>query len=232
MSNTDINPGRRHQTRREWLHDVLEADHTGGRLSVCVDTVLVTLIVANVVAFAMSTVEPFYARHEAWLELFNTVSVLIFSFEYLARLWVCVDLPPLRHLPNWLARLKFAVRPLMLVDLLAIAPFYLSLFFQLDLRVLRVFRLVRFLKLARYSPALQTLAKVVANERHALCGAVIVMCALLLFASTVMYFLERHVQPDAFGSVPAPCGGRSPRSPRWAMAMSRRRPIWARCSVA
>ena len=62
---------------------------------------------------------------------------------------------------------------------------------------------MRFLKLARYSPALQTLGKVVVNERHALGGAAIVMCALLLFASTVMYFLERHVQPEVFGSVPA-----------------------------
>ena len=91
----------------------------------------------------------------------------------------------------------------MIVDFLAIAPFYLSMFFQIDLRVLRVFRLVRFLKLARYSPALQTLGKVVVNERHALSGAAIVMCGLLLFASTVMYFLERHVQPEVFGSVPA-----------------------------
>ena len=64
----------------------------------------------------------------------------------------------------------------MIVDFLAIAPFYLSVLLQMDLRVLRVFRLIRFLKLARYSPALQTLGKVVVNERHALGGAAIVMC--------------------------------------------------------
>ena len=188
---------------RLWLHDVLEGGHSGNRVSLCVDTFLFVLIIVNVVAFALGTIDEFYDRHGPLLELLNVVSVAIFTVEFAARLWACVEFLPLRHLPPWKARLRFAVRPLMIVDFLAIAPFYLSMFFQIDLRVLRVFRLVRFLKLARYSPALQTLGKVVVNERHALSGAAIVMCGLLLFASTVMYFLERHVQPEVFGSVPA-----------------------------
>jgi voltage-gated potassium channel len=68
---------------------------------------------------------------------------------------------------------------------------------------LRVFRLFRLLKLVRYSPALQTLGRVLADEYRALFGALLVMLVLLLFASTGMYFLERHAQPEAFGSIPA-----------------------------
>lgn len=191
------------QTLRNKVHGLLEASHGGTRLSVCIDVFLVTLIIMNVAAFAFGTIEEVHVRYGDYLELFNTISVAIFTVEYLARLWACVELPPLRHLPPWRARLKFAARPLMVVDFLAIAPFFLSVLFQVDLRILRVLRLIRFLKLARYSPAIQTLGNVVINERHALFGAAIVMCTLLLFASTVMYFLERHAQPDAFGSVPA-----------------------------
>lgn len=191
-----------HNLRRR-IHEVLEAGQGDSRLGACVDTFLVFLIIANVIAFSLGTIERIHLRHGELLELFEVFSVTIFTVEYAARLWACVELPPLRHLRHWRARLKFALRPLMIVDLVAILPFFLSVIFQLDLRVLRVLRLVRFLKLARYSPAMQTLARVMINERNALCASAIIMCTLLLFASTVMYFLERHVQPEAFGSVPA-----------------------------
>jgi voltage-gated potassium channel len=203
MSDVSKETSAKRQSPRLWLYDVLEGGHSGNRISLCVDGFLFALIIVNVVAFAFGTVDRFYARYGSLLEILNIVSVAIFTVEYVARMWVCVEHLPLRHLAPWKARLKFAFRPLMLVDFLAVAPFYLSVLFQIDLRVLRVFRLVRFLKLARYSPALQTLARVVINERHALVGSAIVMCALLMFASTVMYFLERHVQPEDFGSVPA-----------------------------
>jgi len=59
------------------------------------------------------------------------------------------------------------------------------------------------LKLARYSPAMQSLVTVISNERRALFGALLLMICLLLFASTGIYFVEHKAQPDAFGSVPA-----------------------------
>ncbi len=199
---SDYQPQSRAGLRLRVL-ELLEAGQSGDRASTAVDAFLIALIILNVIAFSLGTVDDIDARFGAGLELFNLVSVIVFTAEYILRLWVCVDLPPLRQLVHWRARLRFAVRPLLIVDLLAIAPFYLNFLFAIDLRVLRVLRLLRLFKLARYSPAMQTLARVVVNERHALVGAAIIMCSLLLVASTVIYFLERHVQPDAFGSVPA-----------------------------
>jgi voltage-gated potassium channel len=72
----------------------------------------------------------------------------------------------------------------------------------MDLRVLRVLRLFRLLKLVRYSPALQTLGRVIADEYRALLGALLIILVLLLFASTAAYFLERGVQPGKFDSIP------------------------------
>ena len=92
---------------------------------------------------------------------------------------------------------------MMVVDFLAIAPFYLAFFLAIDLRVLRVFRLLRFFKLARYSPALSSLSRVLWQERRALGAAMIVMSGALLVSSTLLYFIERHEQPEAFRSVPA-----------------------------
>ena len=109
----------------------------------------------------------------------------------------------LSRMKPWKARLRFATRPIMLIDLFAVLPFYFSWLVPMDLRALRVIRLFRLLKLVRYSPALQTLGRVLADEYRALLGALLVILVLLLFASTAMYSLEHEVQPDKFGSVPA-----------------------------
>ena len=95
---------------------------------------------------------------------------------------------------------------MMIIDLLAILPWYVYLFVPFDLRalrVLRLFRLFRLLKLLRYSPALQTLKRVVAHEYRALLGALLLMMMLMLFSAAIIYFLERGAQPDKFGSIPA-----------------------------
>ena len=188
---------------RKRLYEVLEARHSDDLLSVLFDSFIVVLIFANVIAFIAETVDHINARFGAAFELFNVISVIIFTIEYVVRLWVAVEAVPLRHLRPLRARLHFASRPLLVIDLLAVLPFYLSSFFGADLRILRVLRLLRFLKLARYSPALDTLGRVLVAEGRALVGALMVMISLLLFASSVIYFLERDVQPENFGSIPA-----------------------------
>ncbi len=202
MANTDHKSEDGNVSLRERLYIILEAGKTSDIPSLIFDSVMVGLIIANVVAFALETVPSVYASHGTALELFNVISVLIFTVEYVARVWVCVEHPPYRGQPPLRARRKFLVSPYMIIDLLAILPFYLALFIAIDLRVLRVFRLIRFLKLARYSPALASLGGTFKAERRALIGAIIIMLGLLMLVSSVMYFIEREAQPDAFGSVP------------------------------
>ena len=188
--------------RRE-VHDILEVGgdaHPAGRF---VNAFLIVLIFVNAIAFAAETVDHLAARYGALFYAFNIFSVAVFTIEYLLRLWSAVDIPMLSRLPPWRARLRFALRPIMLIDLFAVLPFYLQWVSRWTFRALRVLRLFRLLKLVRYSPALQTLGRVLADEYRALLGALLVILVLLLFASTAMYSLEHDVQPDKFGSVPA-----------------------------
>lgn len=90
-----------------------------------------------------------------------------------------------------------------LIDLVAVMPFLLGLLAPLPVDVRTVFGVLRFLKLARYSPALETLGSVLRRESRPLQSAVFIMALLMLGSSTVLYLVERHVNPQAFSSIPA-----------------------------
>jgi len=187
--------------RRE-VNDLLEVGgdaHPAGRL---VNAFIIVLIILNAIAFAADTVPALAERYAVEFEVFNVFSVIVFTIEYVLRVWSSVEIPMLSRLPRWQARLRFATRPMMIIDLLAFFPWYLHWIYPMDLRVLRLFRLFRLLKLVRYSPALQTLGRVIADEYRALLGALLVILVLLLFSATAMYYLEREAQPDKFGSIP------------------------------
>ncbi len=191
------------RTWRREVHDILEVGGDAYPIGRFVNGFIIVLIILNAVAFAAETVDHLAARYATFFYLFNIFSVAVFSVEYLLRLWSAVDIPMLSRMQPWKARLRFAAKPIMLIDLFAVLPFYFQWLIPIDLRALRVLRLFRLLKLVRYSPALQTLGRVLSEEYRALLGALLVMLVLLLFASTGIYFLEHNAQPDKFGSIPA-----------------------------
>jgi voltage-gated potassium channel len=187
--------------RRE-VHDVLEVAGDAHPMGRVVNGFIIVLIFLNAIAFAADTVPELAGRYRWEFAAFNAFSVIVFTVEYALRIWSAVEIPMLSRLPRWQARLRYAMRPMMIIDLLAFLPWYLHWLYPLDLRLLRVFRLFRLLMLVRYSPALQTLGRVVTDEYRALLGALLVILILLLFASSGMYLIERHMQPDKFGSIP------------------------------
>lgn len=192
--------GSRRLRRR--VYEIMEVGHGEDGASKAFDVFIVSLILLNIAAFIAETVPHLAATYGSWFHAFEIASVAMFTVEYALRLWSGIEMPYLAKLPAWKARLKLARRPMLIIDLLAILPFYLSQVFTLDLRVLRVLRLLRFLKLSRYSPAMHSLLRVLSNERRALIGAGLLLLAAVLFASTGIYFIESGAQPDKFGSVP------------------------------
>ncbi len=192
----------RHALRRT-VYETIEVGRGDQIVSRIFDASILTLILLNVVAFVMETVPEYGAAYAAQFEAFNIFSVAVFTVEYLLRLWTAIEVPFLRHYPPWKARLKLAATPALIIDLLAILPFYVQSLLGLDLRILRVLRLLRFLKLSRYSPALHTLMRVLSNERRSLLGAGLLLVTALLFASSGIYLIESQAQPDKFGSIPA-----------------------------
>ena len=192
------------KTIRQRIYHIIEGSHPDYLWAKVFDVFMVVLIIANVFAVIIETEPWINSRFAHIITWFEMVSVGIFTIEYLLRIWVCVEHQPVARHGPFVGRLRFAMGPYLLIDLLAIAPVYLSwLMPAMDLRVLRIFRLLRLLKLARYSPALNALTRVFISERRALGAALIVMMGLLIVCSTLVYHLEREVQPDKFSSIPA-----------------------------
>jgi voltage-gated potassium channel len=164
---------------------------------------LIVLILINVVAAVFETVPSVVHEHRALFNFIENFSLVVFGIEYLVRLWVCVELPRYRGTPAWRARAAYIVTPAAIIDFIAIAPFVLGFFLDLNLRTLVLLRLLRLFKLGRYSTGFQSLIEAVRRERQALLASFLVLFSVVLIAASLAYIAERSVQPEAFGSIPA-----------------------------
>ena len=189
------------------MHEILEIAEEGDRLSRAFDIFIVALIALNVIALIVATV-PGLSPYSRVFRVFELASVIIFSVEYVLRIWSCTESAEHKHPIK--GRIRFSLRGMMVIDLLAILPFYVALLVPaaavVDLRFLRAVRLMRvfrLFKLGRYSSALRTLGRVFRSKKEELGVAIFAVLVLLILASSLMYFAENAAQPEAFPSIPA-----------------------------
>lgn len=176
----------------------------GDTPSFMVDIFIQILIVSNVISVILETIEPLYQPYKLIFDSFDLFSVIIFSIEYILRVWSYTEDPKYKHPLK--GRLKLIKEPMLIIDFLAVAPFYLIQFVQIDLRfvrILRLFRLLRILKMARYIKAMQTLLQVIVLKKEELFIGIFAFLMVLIFTSSIIYIIEYPHQPDVFSSIPA-----------------------------
>ena len=140
---------------RRRVFEILEASDRDDKFSRVVDLFILVLIGLNVIAVLLETVKSVYVVWGPYFRAFEVFSIVVFSIEYVLRLWSCTENP--RYSRPLLGRLRFVVSLMGLVDFLAIAPFFIAPYVDLRfLRILRMFRLFRLAKVARYSSVLNT----------------------------------------------------------------------------
>jgi voltage-gated potassium channel len=188
---------------RRRVHEILDRTEEGDRIAQLVGTGLIVLIAANVAAVILESEPWLDARYLDWFDAFEVVSILIFTVEYLLRLWSAVENDHGRYRRPIVGRLRYALTPLALVDLMVVLPAYLGVLLPVDLRFLRVFRLFAVFKLTRYQASMRILAAVLRNETRPIAAAMFVLMMLLIVVSSLAYIAEGHAQPEAFGSIPA-----------------------------
>lgn len=173
-----------------------------GKASYWIDYALLALIILNCTAIILESVKSIGERHAALFYAIEYTSVIIFSIEYLLRVWTIVEDPDYWH-PLW-GRLRFIFTGGALIDLLAILPFYLAVLTSdlLFVRVFRLLRILRLLKVARYIHALELINTVWQKRRAHLFITLVLLFFMLIVSSTLMYYVEHNSQPDKFSSIP------------------------------
>jgi len=166
------------------------------------DIFLVTLIFFNILMVILETVESLYANYNSFFRYFEFFSVTIFSIEYIARFWSCVE-NKTKNESDRKARIRYFFSFSAMVDAIAILPSLLAFLFPtVDLRFVRALRIIRLLKFSRYSSSINTLLVVLWDQRKSFGAAFFILFIILIISSSGMYLVEKDIQPEKFGSIP------------------------------
>ena len=157
-----------------------------------VEQFLIILILLNIFVFIFETDKIFYSNFHLYIQNFELFSIIIFSIEYLLRI-LSFD------------KFRDVFKPLMIVDLLAILPFYLS-FASINtviFRALRLCRLLRIAKLTRYTTALTNIKRAFLRKKDELTVTGILYLFALVVFSILIYYAEHNSGQKTFGSIPS-----------------------------
>jgi voltage-gated potassium channel Kch len=193
------NQGR---TFRQKVHAVVFPSEYGGSLHTIFDTFIVIWVIVSVLAVILESVHGIHYLLNLEFIILDAIAVGIFTLEYCLRMYCCVEEPGYKRAVT--GRLKMAKSTSSIIDILAIAPFFLEVFLHhlIDLRFMRVFRLLRLLKLSRYTGATQSLSKVIAREWPVMAASTFIMLLLVVMTASLGFLFEHEAQPDKFENIP------------------------------
>ncbi len=158
---------------------------------------LYILIIANVIAMIIQTIHSFQPYKE-YFRIFENISLVIFSIEYLLRLWTYPFHKKYKNL------VSFILSPVMVFDALVILPHIINLFIPniLDLRILRILRIFRIFRLYKYSNTINKIIDITVRHKHVLLSAFSFIMMGVFTSATLIYFAEKDAQPELFSSIP------------------------------
>jgi len=170
-----------------------------------VEVFVALLVVANVIGIILESVPEIHEAFEAEFHAFDLFSVAVFSVEFVMRVWSYGE--KYLHDENgseWKGRKEYLFSFYGIIDFVSTVPFYLQLIMPgADLRVLRMFRLLRIFKLSRYNSAFDDMVAAVKAERDSFSSAVFLLFISCLLFSSLIYIIEGHTQHEVFPSIPA-----------------------------
>lgn len=190
-------------TFRKRLYLTLDPSEKGGLAERIFEILLISIIILNIIAIVMDSMHDIHEEYKDVFYMFELFSVCFFTIEYIARVYSIVENSTFSD--GLQGRLRFVITPLALIDLMAFLPFYF-VFLPIDLRFLRILRLMglfRMFKIARYLRALDVFKRVIRYRKEHLVISMVFIMFMLIIISTIMYYVERKSQPEAFSSIPA-----------------------------
>lgn len=164
---------------------------------------IATIVLLNIVAVVLGSVNTLYQRWSIYFDYFEWFSIILFSVEYLLRIWASGARFPPGYGNSWRGRKAYILSFYGLIDLIALAPYFLQVLIPgLDLRIVRAVRLVRVFKISHYSTAIEDLVQAIYDERRSFAATLYLLLITILITSSLMYFAENEAQPEKFASIP------------------------------
>ena len=155
------------------------------------DAVIQSLIVLSLVAYAFETLPSLDNSQIFILRIIELTCIGIFTVEYVLRIWVAEK------------STKYIFSFYGLIDLAAIAPFYISTGLDLrSLRAIRLLRILRVLKLVRFNEAIKRIDVAFDLAKAELALFVSASMVVIYLAGVGIYHFENEAQPDLFSSIP------------------------------
>ena len=180
------------------IFEVIQPAENGRIASKIFDLTILGFILLSVISVFISTFD-LPQEYQKSLQQIELTSLIVFSAEYLLRIWTADLLYP--GCGFFGSRLKYIFSGMALIDLLAILPFYLPMFLPVNLigiRAVRLVRLLRLLKLNRYSDALASIGRVFKSKSREIFASLFFVLILLVVASLMIYYAEHDAQPSQF----------------------------------
>ncbi len=187
---------------RKRTYEILESTRDKDPVSRWCVWFLIVLIGLNVIAAVLESVPDLYNIYQESFHRFETFSVTVFIIEYGVRVWSCTERPEVIHHRPIVGRLRYMVTPMALLDLIVILPYFLMMLGGLDLRFVRVLRLLRVFRLTRYSSSVRLMHDVVRVEAANIGAALFILMMMVVLSASLIYLAEADAQPGKFGSIP------------------------------
>lgn len=189
----------RMQSLKTRVFDIINDKDNGGKPNSVFDFFIIFLIILNTFIIFIETYPAIYHNYKGFLDLIEQITIVVFTIEYLLRIWTCTCYPEYAHPVT--GRLRYACSITMIIDFFAVFPFFLTFIMPLSPQIihfLRLFRLFRVLKLLRYYGSIDVIYRVIKKDSQYLFSIIVILMVFLSFSSYLIYIFESEAQPEKF----------------------------------
>jgi len=182
------------------VYEILWRTRPGDKFADALILFISLLMFSNVVAFVVSTIPGFFAREHLFLLSLFAFSLVIFTIEYISRLWSCTI--NAKYSNPIKGRIRFILTSWSILTLFVIVPLWIVLITRAETSLVRAVFLFLLLRLFQGSGSFYVLVQIVKAKKSDLALALLIDVIVLVFASSLMWFIESPVNPH-MASIPA-----------------------------
>lgn len=182
------------EKKKKRIFDIIQIGKRDDFVSRAFDLTIVIAIIANIAVLFLETFQE-VEGYSGLLRAIEIVTVILFSMEYLLRIWTAEYLYP--NMGKIKASLRFLVSFDGIVDLCTILPFFFLSGF-IAFRMLRVVRILHLFRINAYYDSFNVITSVLKEKKNQLISSLFIICVLMMAASLCMYSAEHEVQPEVF----------------------------------